>query len=274
MNITVIILTFNEQENIKQCLDSVYGWANEIIVVDSGSTDETLSLIKHFDVELYYNKFINFSDQRNFAISKVNVSSDNWVLFLDADEYLTLSIKDEIKLAIQSDVYTNYFLNRKFIWMGNWVKRGYYPCNLIRLFKSGHAVCESRSVNEHLIVKGTTGYIKNPFYHQCNKKLTHWIIKHINRAELEADELINKRNDLIKSKLFSNIVERKRWIRNNIWENLPIFVRPFLYFLYRFLLKGGLFDGRTAFTYHFLQSLWFPMMIDIFYFKKKYLIKK
>lgn len=267
--LTVLILTHNEEENIPQCLDSVIGWADRIIIVDSGSTDSTLEIVSAYDVELVHNNFVNFAKQRNFAIQLLDSSYKGWVLFLDADEYLTKEIKSEIKIKTINSSYSGYFLNRKFYWGDTWIKRGYYPCHIIRLFRSGHGKCEDRSVNEHLIIEGDVGYIANEFIHKCNKPISHWLIKHIKRAELEANELESVHNKKIQARLFNSSVETKRWVRKNIWEKLPIFIRPFLLFFYRILLRGGIFDGRHALGYHFLQTLWFTMLIDIFYLEKK-----
>lgn len=268
-NITVLILTYNEAENIEQCLNSIIGWAQKILVIDSGSSDGTLEILKKFDVTVKSNKFINFSTQRNFALSQLDPEYNGWVLFLDADEYLTAEIKSEITLSILNSKYTNYFLNRKFYWQGKWIKRGYYPCNIIRLFKNGCAKCEDRAVNEHLVVSGETGYIDEPFVHKCNKPISYWVEKHIIRAKLEAAELSIQHQGEPQLKLSNNRVQTKRWIRINIWQNLPIFIRPFLLFFFRLFVQGGILDGRRAFGYHFLQTLWFTMLIDIFYLDGK-----
>jgi glycosyltransferase involved in cell wall biosynthesis len=268
-DLTVIILTYNEAENIEQCIRSIDGWATNILIIDSGSTDGTLEKLVHFNVTIVSNVFVNFSLQRNFALSQLDADYNGWVLFLNADEYLTPEIKVEISGSIEGKKCTNYFLNRKFYWQNKWIKRGYYPCNIIRLFKNGYAKCEDRSVNEHLIVSGQTGYIQEPFIHKCNKPISYWVEKHINRAKLEAAELSITRQAVPKLKFTNNKVETKRWIRLHIWERLPVFIRPFMLFFFRLFIQGGILDGRRAFGYHFLQTLWFTMLIDIFYIDSK-----
>lgn len=268
-NVFVLILTFNEEENIAACLRSVVDWAQQVLVVDSGSTDKTKEIVRSMGVEVVSNTFENFSKQRNFALDQIDSSYNGWVLFLDADEYLTPEIRNEIQIAIKSNDFTNYFLNRKFIWQGKWVKRGYYPSRIIRLFKFGFARCEDRIVNEHLVVEGKSGYISADFIHKCRKPISFWVEKHIQRAQMEALELAQPSKNQIQTTLFKNRVETKRWIRIHIWEKLPIFIRPFLLFFYRLFIQGGLLDGRRAFGYHFLQTLWFTMLIDIFYLEIK-----
>jgi glycosyltransferase involved in cell wall biosynthesis len=267
--IVVLILTYNEKENIETCIQSVKGWADDIKVIDSGSTDGTIEILKNHDVQCINNPFLDFSKQRNFAIDQLNSDYTGWVLFLDADEYLTTEIKQEISVSIKSDYYTNYFLNRKFFWQKKWIKRGYYPCHIIRLFKNGFGRCEDRTVNEHLIVDGPTGFIKEDFVHECKKPISFWIEKHIKRAQLEANELTKRSDHQVPISLFKNKVETKRWIRFNIWERLPIFIRPFMLFFFRLIFQRGILDGKVAFGYHFLQTLWFTTLIDIYYLEAR-----
>lgn len=269
-NVAVIILTYNEEENIGQLLDSVTDWAKEIFILDSYSTDKTVEIAKTYKSEVLLNKFENFSNQRNYALRNFSISSE-WVLFLDADEWLPLSLKDEISYTISRSppVQENgFYLSRRFLWMGSWIKRGYYPIWTLRLFRTGKGRCEDRPVNEHIIVDGLTAKLKHDYIHEDRKKVAHWIVKHIERARLEAIELFNsklKNENEIDIDIFGRPESRTRWIRYKVWNRLPPLVRPFLYFIYRYIFRLGFLDGKPAFTYHFLQSLWFPMLIDIFY---------
>lgn len=269
----MVILTYNEEENIAQALDSVVTWADEVIVLDSYSVDKTLDIVSRYDCNLFQNKFCNFSEQRNYALKNTFIKNE-WVLFLDADEWMTKELKSEIGIFIESNPNENgAYLNRKFLWMGKWIKRGYYPTWTLRLFRHKEAYCEDRSVNEHIIVSGAVTKLNNNYIHQDQKSIGDWISKHNARATLEADELHKRDCKIIQKeisvKLFGNQVERKRWIRYYFWEKMPILIRPILYFLFRYVFKMGFLDGKRAFTYHFLQALWFPMLIDIKYLEKK-----
>jgi len=162
--------------------------------------------------------------------------------------------------------------------MGKWIKRGYYPTWILRLFRHGKAHCEERAVNEHLIVEGDTGYLQNDFIHGDLKGLSEWIDKHNKYATREALELYknetNVNQEEIRDRLFGSQAERKRWIRHKIWNKLPPLIRPMFYFIYRYFLAGGFLDGKSAFIYHFLQALWFPMLIDIKFLEMKRKSKK
>ena len=270
-DIAVIILTFNEEPNIAQALESVQGWARQIFILDSYSTDRTLEIASRFPCSVVQNRFEDYSKQRNFALDHFPISTE-WVFFLDADEWVSMELKQEISdLLSTNPVENGYYLKIRLIWMGQWIRRGYYPTWILRLFRHGKARCEDRAVNEHLIVEGQTGYLKNDFIHEDRKGVTDWIMKHNDYATREAMELFNKATTErgIDVQFYGTQAERKRWLRSRVWNNLPPLIRPFIYFLYRYVLRGGFLDGKAAFVYHFLQGLWFPMLIDIKYLEMK-----
>ena len=190
--IAVIILTYNEEANIKQALDSVAGWADEIFILDSLSTDRTLEIAREYGCHIAQNKFENYAKQRNYALDHLPIHSE-WVLFLDADEWLPDALKQEISTLIAITPEENgFYINRRLIWMGRWIRRGYYPSWILRLFRYGKGRCEDRAVNEHLIVDGKTGQLRNDFMHEDRKGVTDWIAKHNGYATREALELFPK----------------------------------------------------------------------------------
>jgi len=151
--------------------------------------------------------------------------------------------------------------------MGRWIRRGYYPTWILRLARRGKVRCEERQVNEHLIVEGKAGRLAHDFVHEDRKGLADWIAKHVNYAELEAEELLRAERQSVQreipARLLGSQAERKRWLRQKVWNRLPPLVRPWSYFFYRLVLRGGFLDGWQAVAFHFLQALWFPMLIDI-----------
>ncbi len=272
-DVTVIILTYNEELNLPHSLESVKDWANQIIVFDSFSTDRTVEIARGYGCEVFQNKFENYAKQRNYAL-QLPIRSE-WVLFLDADEWLPLELKEEISRVVRSNPKENgFYIKRRFIWMGRWIRRGYYPTWILRLFRFGKARCEERVVNEHIIVEGSIGYLKNDFIHEDRKGITDWIEKHNRYASLEAEELLKREHceqqEEINGRLFGSQNERKRWLRKHLWEWLPPIARPFVFFVYRYFLRGGFLEGRNAFIYHFMQGLWFLLLIDIKYIELKY----
>lgn len=276
--LAVIIMTYNEEANIAQALTSIEGWADEIFILDSYSNDQTLEVARQFNCEVVQNKFEDFAKQRNYALENLPVNSE-WVFFLDADEWLSEALKQEISAVLSNLPAENgFYIKRRLIWMGRWIKRGYYPSWQLRLFRNGKGRCEDRAVNEHLIVEGTLGRLHNDFTDQNRKGVSDWIAKHNGYATGEARELLNLRSaqgyQEIDASLFGTQAQRKRWLRYKIWNNLPPLIRPFFYFIYRYIFTGGFLDGKEAFIYHFLQALWYPLLIDIKYLEMKSKLEK
>lgn len=271
-DLTIIILTYNEEINLPYALNSVVGWAKRVIVLDSISTDATVKVAETFECEVVQHPFQNYALQRNYALG-LQIDTE-WVLFLDADEWMPQGVKEEISSIIQSEPDANgFYLKRRMIWLGRWIRRGYYPTWILRLFRLGKARCEERVVNEHMIIEGPVGFLQNDFIHHDRKSLSSWVRKHNHYATLEAYELIKRargeRQEEIDARLTGTQSERKRWVRHRIWERMPIIIRPFFYFIYRYFFLGGFLDGREAFIYHFLQALWFPLLIDAKYLELK-----
>jgi glycosyltransferase involved in cell wall biosynthesis len=269
-DIAVVILTFNEEANLPQALQSVVGWAREVFVFDSYSTDRTIEIAKEFGCTTAQHRFENFGRQRNCALGHLPIAAE-WVFFLDADEWLPEGLKREIKEVLaHRPAEDGFYVKRRLIWMGNWIRRGYYPTWILRLFRYGRARCEDRDVNEHIVLDGRVGHLKNDFMHEDRKGIGDWITKHNAYATREALALLKTdRKAELSASFWGSQAKRKRWLRNHLWNRLPPLLRPFLYFCYRYVLRGGFLDGRAGLTYHFLQALWFQILIDIKYLELK-----
>jgi glycosyltransferase involved in cell wall biosynthesis len=269
--ITVLILTFNEEKNLKYALENVKDWANEIVILDSYSTDKTVEIAKSYNAKVYYKKFDNFSAQRKHALNKLEITND-WIFVLDADEYLTEELKNEISnlMKDENSMKDAYFIKRRFYWMGKWLKHGYYPTILLRFGKKGLIDCDNREINEHLICKtNNIGYLKNDFIDHNRKNLSEWIQKHNNYSSREALALSVEDRTQYKF-IGGSQYEKKRWIRKNIWNGLPPVLRPYLYFFYRYFIRGGFMDGKKAFIYHFLHAFIYRTLIDFKYLEYKW----
>jgi glycosyltransferase involved in cell wall biosynthesis len=272
-SVAVVILTYNEELNLPCAVGSVAGWANQVFVLDSFSTDRTRDVARTMGCAVFEKVFEDYAKQRNYAIERLPFSSE-WILFLDADEWLSEDIKREITAVISRTPAENgFYLNRRFMWMGKWIRRGYYPSWILRLFRRGKARCEDRGINEQMIVDGAVGYLQNDFIHEDRKGIGDWIAKHNAYATREAKELMRPASAPdyreVDAKLFGSQAQRKRWIRHRIWNRLPPIVRPFFYFAHRYVLAGGFLEGRPAFIYHFLHALWYLLLIDVKYLEMK-----
>lgn len=267
----IVILTHNESVHIERAIKNVLGWADKIIILDSYSEDDTVNKAQKLGAEVIKRKFDNYKNQREYAIDYVKRNTE-WLFFLDADEYLSEDLKNEITDAIRNKEISGYYLPRKFIFMNRWIKwGGYYPVFLLRLFRPEQAYLNGL-VNEHVMVKGNTKKLRNDFVDHNLKGINSWVEKHNRYASYEAIELMNS-----KSKNFQSLnqstttqVGRKQWLRKNIWNKLPtVIVRPFVYFIYRYFFRLGFLDGKAGFIYHFLQAYWFWLIIDIKYVELK-----
>jgi len=264
--ICTIILTYNEELNIKKCLMSIGSLSKEIIIVDSFSTDETEKICKNFEnVKFVQNKFINQAKQFNWALSNLDIKSD-WIMRLDADEEvskdLVLNIKEKIDKNTNVDAF---YLNRRLIWCEKWIKHGgIYPHWIARIFKKGKAVYEERT-EEHLVVDGETSKINGKLIERNLKnKIEFFTLKHIETAKGEVNEIFDQSfhyNVSSKNIFDKNMI--RRFLKLKFYNKLPLFLRPVIYFLYRYFFKLGFLDGRAGFTFHFFQAFWYRMFIDI-----------
>ena len=269
-SVSAIILTFNEENNIEDCLKSIHGWAEEIFIVDSNSTDKTLEIARKYTDKIYSHDFVNQSEQLNWTLDNLPINGQ-WIMRLDADERVTPELTNEFaeKLGSFKEDVSCLYMKRRVYFMGRWIRHGAsYSTWHLRIWKSGSAVCEKRSMDEHMqITKGGAAFLQNDIIEDNRKGLTWWIDKHNNYATREAmDFLTNKYklgyNIANAADLPSNETERNRRLKRNFYYNLPMFLRPFLYFLYRYLIRLGFLDGREGLTFHFLQGFWYRFLVD------------
>jgi hypothetical protein len=164
-----------------------------------------------------------------------------------------------------------FVIRRRFYWYGSWVRRGYYPAWLLRLFRYGKGRCEDRVINEHIIVAGPVGRLENDFIHDNRKGIADWTSKHIVYARCEAEQLLKSgtQSAYLNARFWGTQAQRVRWLRLKVYNRLPPLVRPMLYFFYRLILRGGFLDGWRAIIYHFLHALWCPLLIDLFYLEMR-----
>ena len=274
--ITVIILTFNEEKNITDCLNSIYGLVDEIIIIDSYSTDKTIEIVKEYDLQYHQHPFLNYSAQRNWAFDNVPIKH-NWILNIDADHRLTEELASELKLLFEDDIdlsINGFLASRKTIFMGKWIKYGgHYPTYHAILFRKGYGYCEERLYDQHFKVEGIVKKLKGDVIDLITESLTSFTLRHNKWSDLEALEqfsgTLNNNSKLIKGSLNGNPIQKRRFFKN-IYDNFPLFVRPLVYFFVRYFLRLGFLDGKRGLIFHFLQCFWFRFLIDA----KLYELKK
>jgi glycosyltransferase involved in cell wall biosynthesis len=269
-SVSVMVLTFNEEANLEECLRSVSGWAKEIFVVDSGSTDKTPEIAAELGAEIYQHAFETHSQQWNWALQNLPLTGD-WVLALDADQRVSPELAREIQ-SLPPEVLCGIdgiFLKRRQIFRDKWIRHGgYYPKYLLKMFRRECAHTDPGDlVDHHFYVTGKIHRLNHDLI-EANKKeddITFWINKHSRYARLLALEQIrlgNGREYAIRPNFFGNPDERTLFLKL-IWSRLPLYVRPFLYFTYRYVFRLGFLDGKEGAIFHFMQAFWFRLLVDI-----------
>ncbi len=269
--ITLVILTHNEEKHLERCIRSVLPVTSKIIVVDSFSTDQTVKLAKSLGAEVYQNKWPGSQAlQFNWALENIDIGSP-WILRMDADEYLMPELADEInrKMPELDPKINGIYLRRRVYFMDKWIRfGGFYPTNILRIWRTGEGRFEKRWMDEHLIMKpGHTTHFKHDFVDANLNDLTWWVEKHNHYATREAAEILNFKHHFLKepsigSKLITNQDHYRRWFKEGLYLRLPRFVRPLLYFLYRYFLRVGFLDGIKGLIWHFLQGFWYRFLVD------------
>jgi len=238
--LSVIIITYNEEENIKHCLESVK-WSDEIVIIDSFSNDKTVEIAREYTSQVFQNKWTNFSQQKNLALGK---ASSEWVLNIDADERVTPELKEEILTILNSQFqsFDGYYIPLRNHYLGRWIRHcGWYPDYHLRLFRRGKGRFNERMVHESVIVEGRKGHLKSCLNHYSYKDLSDHLSK------------IDKFTSLAAEEMFTN------GKRARVFDLL---LRPLVKFVKMYLIKRGYLDG----IYGFIVSI-----IGSFYVFTKYL---
>jgi glycosyltransferase involved in cell wall biosynthesis len=255
-DLAVIVLTFNEEYNIGPCLESVLGWAREIFVVDSYSTDQTVNSALAYsdrDVAVVQHEIESYSGQWNWALTKLPISTA-WTLKLDADERVTPDFKEEIsRLIAQGDVtLTGVYFRRHFYFMRKKLEHSGRLGYDLRLWRTGNARFDDRLVNEHAIVTGKIAYVESCVDHLDHKPLAEWLAKHNRYSSLEALHIIQGSIDRdVLPQFWGTPEQRRSWLKR-AYVRLPF--GPLLYFFYQYIFLRGFLDGSAGFRYSFLRA--------------------
>lgn len=271
MDITVVILTFNESKHIERCINSLKSVVKRIVIVDSYSTDDTTDICKRLGAEVYQNKWKNYANQFQWGLDNCNIDT-RWSMRMDADEYLEQGLITEIgnKLANLDDGVNGIYLKRKVIFKGKWIKfGGFYPHILLRLWHTGSGRIEQRWMDEHIIMESPkTVIFENDLVDDNLNNIGWWTEKHNNYATREMIDLLNMKytffeSDNELSKTDDPQAKLKRILKEKVYSRLPLGIRPALYFIYRYILRGGFLDGKKGFIFHFMQGFWYRLLVDI-----------
>lgn len=231
--ISVVLAVYNEETNLKSCLESVKDLASEIVIVDGGSTDKTLDIAKDFAA-----KIIKTNNPPNFHINKnkaIDGAKEDWILQLDADEILTPQLVEEIKKAVNLSM-DGFWIPRKNFFLGRFLtKGGQYPDYTLRLYRKGKGRLPAKDVHEQAVVSGKVAYLKNDLLHMRDKTFSIYI------------ERFNRYTDLMSSQI------------KNPNFFVYFFIKPGIWFLKAYIRHKGFMDGFPGFVFALFSAFRFPI---------------
>jgi glycosyltransferase involved in cell wall biosynthesis len=270
--LSVLITTRNEEVNVERCLRSVHGFADQIFVLDSESTDRTVEIARRFaEVQTLaydHGRIIPWIFQ--WGLDNLPLRHD-WVLILEADQAVTPELRAEIAavLARPEVREDGFYIRRRQIFRGKPLRFGGYGSKvLLKLFRRTRSELDPVEQDTRVYVRGPVGRLRSPL-DEWNRKedlILFYLEKHLRYAEAFAQEEYERRRRRLPWKatprLFGTPDERVLWLKDRYYR-MPLFVRPALYFLYRYFVLLGILDGKTGFVFHFLQAFWFRLVVDI-----------
>ncbi|MGE0470489.1 MAG: glycosyltransferase family 2 protein [Nitrospira sp.] len=262
MNLSILILTLNEEINLAACINSVK-WCDDVVVLDSFSSDRTVKIAEEMGARVVQRRFDNYAAQRNAGLNEVSYKHP-WVLMVDADERVTPELCAEMQsVTDRADPMVSLFhMRRKDYWFGQWLRRSSgYPTWFGRLVRVGHVTVQ-REINEQYVAHGESRFLKEHLLHYpFNKGVAYWLERHNRYSSMEADALVVERREKVSIQgLWSaNPIVRRKAMKQ-IAYRLP--GRPAWVFSYLYVVRRGFLDGRVGLRYCALRAI-YEYMIDL-----------
>ncbi len=258
--VSVVILTLNEEINISDCLASC-DWSDDVHVLDSCSTDQTVPIAQSKGVQVHINPFQSFGAQRNWAIENIPLKHD-WVFHLDADERFTPEILEEMRALIAANPpEAGFYVPSKLMFRGRWLRRtGGYPAYQMRLFHKSRMRFHDYGHGQRELTTGSVGRLHSPYLHfNFSKGLEDWFEKHNRYSTQEARRIAQDATEPLRLRdIFNKDPVRKRRVLKRIWYRLPF--RPTLRWLIVLFFQGGILEGRPGRTYARLIMIYEQMI--------------
>lgn len=272
MTPSVVILTFNSIESLPATLERALRLTDDVFVVDSFSTDATVSIAESLGATVVQHAFENYGLQRNWAIDSLPFRYP-WQLHLDADECMNERLVEAIHTLPEETPHTGFLIARYIRFLGRTLKHGAMsPTWHLRLFRSGGARCEERKYDQHFyLTHGTTGVLRGHMTDDICMSLSEWTTRHNRWSDaVAAEKAIKSSGHMVQPRMFGNAIERKRYWQAT-YNKAPLFLRPFALFGYRYFVRLGFLDGLEGFLFWILQTFWFQFLIDakIFELRKR-----
>jgi glycosyltransferase involved in cell wall biosynthesis len=277
VRVSVIIPVKNEARNLKRCLQSV-AWASEVFVVDSRSTDATCDIAAQFGAQVVQYEYAGgWPKKKNWALQTIRFAND-WVLLLDADEVVMEGASREIADRIErSDSVAGYWINRRFMFLGKWLRHAYYPNWNLRLFKhalgrfeqlvEGETDSGDVEIHEHVFVNGQTGRLRTELEHYAFPTVESFIEKHNRYSNWEAQLALELSGKKANARPQHKRLSLRRCLK---LFSRPLPMRPFLRFLYVYVIQRGFLDGIEGYYFAQLHACYEWMSVIKTYERKRY----
>lgn len=268
MSLTVLILTYNEALHIGRAIESVASIADQVVVVDSGSTDETVELARDRGASVLENPFVTQAQQFNWALTQLPSDTD-WVFRLDADEIVSSELAESLKNNLNGldGSVAGARVNRRIAFLGKQIRwGGVFPVSIVRVFRYNRGRSEDRWMDEHIVVDGSEVQLSGELLDDNKKPLSWWIEKHNQYASREVVEILDAEYKFLlrdSPKELSGQSALKRWLKSEVYSRLPTGLRASLYFFYRFVVRLGIFDGPEGRAFHVMQGFWYRYLVDV-----------
>ncbi len=253
--VSVMILTLNEAEHIEECLAHL-DWADEVILVDSYSGDETIkrAIAARPDLRVFEHTFTDFGAQRNWALDNT-APRHEWILFLDADEHCNAACADAIRNAInEAGDMAGFYLTCRNMFLGRWIRHAtMYPSWQLRLLRAGRVRYRKEGHGQREVTEGNVGYIAAPYDHYgFQKGIAHWVARHNSYSTDEIELILRLRAEPL---ALGDLFSRQPVVRRRCLKRLAARVgfRPWLRFMYIYVWRGGFLDGRAGLHYSLLR---------------------
>lgn len=268
--LSVVIPIYNEEVHLERVLRSAVEVSDDVCVIDSFSTDGSPEICERFGIRYFNGNFRCFADKMNYALSEIDFKNE-WILRLDADEYLTNEFVSEINVFLDglSRDFCGIHVRRRIYFLGRWLKHGdMYPTTHTRITRANEASYEIRDLDEHVIVNGKQCLFEHDIVEDPLRPISQWLQKHIGYAVIQANMELAENPIGSWSKL-SGKAKAYRFLKECFYEKLPLFLRPFLYFIYRYFFRLGFIDGVPGFLYAVLHAFCYRFFVDVFMYEKK-----
>ena len=244
--------------------------SDEIFVVDSFSKDGTVQIAQASGALVVQHPFEHYGEQRNWAIDNLPITGA-WQLHLDADEVIDHKLVQAIRSLPEESEHSGYLLARYVRFLGRIMRHGgMSPTWHMRLFRSGVGQCEARRYDQHFFLKsGSSAQLAGEMIDDIRMPLSEWTARHNRWADGEvAEHLHSEMDGRIKPDAYGDPIQRKRFLRQR-YNRLPLFIRPFALFIYRYVFRLGFLDGVEGFIFWVLQTFWFRFLVDANIWEKR-----